>query len=123
MDRFTEIIRRYSPQEVMEQLYGLSLRMLENDNKGFIHIPVHVLYKKRGVTKDEMILPVWKISEIVYWSIVKSNDYRNKKLYFSDALKIIDEFYGFDNERVDNHFLADAKFDEISQFLFGMMGE
>ena len=46
-----------------------------------------------------------------------------KKLYDSDTLKIIDEFYSFDNERIDVSFLKDARFDEISQFLCGMMGE
>lgn len=123
MDKFTNLIRRYSPQEVMKQLYKMSLAMMENDNKAFLDIPVQVLVKHKGLRKDQLTLPVWKISEIVYWSIVKSNDYRNKKLYYSDVLNIIDEFYGFDNERTDVSFLKDVKFNEISQFLLGMMGE
>lgn len=123
MDTFTNLIRRYSPQEVMTELYKLSLKMMENDNKGFLNIPVHLLIKNRGLIKEQITLPVWKISEIVYWSIVKSNDYRNKKLRDSDIIRIINEFYDFDNERTDVSFLKDVRFDEISQFLCGMMGE
>ena len=123
MDTFTNLIRRYSPQEVMTELYKLSLKMMENDNKGFLNIPVHLLIKNRGLIKEQITLPVWKISEIVYWSIVKSNDYRNKKLRDSDIIRIINEFYDFDNERTDVSFLKDVRFDEISQFLCGTMGE
>ena len=123
MDTFTNLIRRYSPQEVMTELYKLSLKMMENDNKGFLNILVHLLIKNRGLIKEQITLPVWKISEIVYWSIVKSNDYRNKKLRDSDIIRIINEFYDFDNERTDVSFLKDVRFDEISQFLCGMMGE
>lgn len=123
MDTFTNLIRRYSPQEVMTELYKLSLKMMKNDNKGFIQIDLPFLIKNQGIQNMQITIPAWKISEIVYWSIVKSNDYRNKKLYASDMLKIIDEFYGFDNERTDVSFLKDVRFDKISQFLCGMMGE
>ena len=41
----------------------------------------------------------------------------------SPSIRIINEFYDFDNERTDVSFLKDVRFDEISQFLCGMMGE
>lgn len=123
MDIFTNLIRRYSPQEVMMCLYKLSLKTMENDNKGLLDIPVHLLNKNHGLLKDQVTLPVWKICEIVYWCIIKSNDYRNKKLRDSDMLKIIVEFYNFDNERIDVSFLKNVKLNKISQFLFGNMRE
>ena len=122
-DIFTELIRRYSPQEIMIQLYQLSLRVMENGNKGFLNIPRYVCIGNRVYVKDQIILPVWKIPEIVYWSIIKSNDYRNKRLCIVDLFEIIDEFYDFDDNRTDVSFLRDANINEISQFLFGNMGE
>lgn len=123
MDKFTNLIRRYSPQEVMKQFYKLSLQMMEHDNKGFLDIPIYILTKKGGMNREQIILPVWKISEIVYWAIVKSNDYREKELDDNNLIKIINAFNEFDDERTDASFLENVKYDEMLQFLLGLIAE